>query len=245
MPEDIYTDYDRFAWFYNKYWGGEFSRPALAILNIILLPHLSERARILDLCCGTGQITAGLAAKGYHLTGLDGSAVMLEFARQNAPGVEFIQGDARSFHLDDKFDAVISPFDSLNHIMTVAELKSVFGNVSETLTDEGIFLFDLNLEDESEAQGNSINMIEEDNACIVNASYDPVEKLKRYDVTMFRLESGCWRRTDVSLFQRYFEIEEIMCTLSECGFRSVRTYDARKEFGFTLSDGRIFYVARK
>lgn len=245
MFEEIYTDYDQFAWFYNKYWGGEFARPALAILNIILLPHLRDRARILDLCCGTGQISAGLAEKGYLLTGLDGSAAMLDFARQNAPGVRFIQADARSFHLEGRFDAVISPFDSLNHLMTASELERVFCNVSDVLTDEGIFLFDLNLEEEIESQGNSINMIGEDHACIVNAVYDPVKRLKRYDLTMFRLESGSWTRSDVSLYQRYHETEDVLRALSAAGFHRIRTYDARKEFGFTLSDGRMFYVARK
>jgi len=245
MPDEIYTDYDQFAWFYNKYWGGEFSRPALAILNIVLLPHLPEKARILDLCCGTGQIAGGLIDKGYRVTGLDGSNAMLEFARCNAPGADFIQGDARNFHFDQTFNAVISPFDSLNHLMNIEDLEQAFRNVSESLDDDGIFFFDLNLEEELESQGNSINMVGEDHACIVNAVYDPVEKLKRYDITMFRLETDGWRRSDVTLFQRYHETRDVLRALSSAGFHRVRTYDARKEFGFTLSDGRMFYLARK
>lgn len=245
MPDQIYTDYDQFAWFYNKYWGGEFSRPALAIMNIVLLPHLPERARILDLCCGTGQISAGLVEKGYRVTGLDGSEAMLGFARQNAPDACFIQGDARDFRFDHPFDAVISPFDSLNHLMTTDDLGRVFRNVIDALEADGIFFFDLNLEEELESQGNSINIVGDDHACIVNAVYDPVEKLKRYDVTMFRLDGDVWRRSDISLHQRYHETREVLRALAEAGFHRVRTYDARSEFGFTLNDGRMFYLARK
>ncbi len=242
---DIYSDYDRFAWFYNRYWGGEYSRPALAIFNALLFPHLPDGCRVLDLCCGAGQIAKGLVERGYRVTGVDGSREMLKFARANAPGAEFIRADARDFQLPDKFHAVISAFDSLNHVMELEELKMVFRNVYEAMEDDGLFLFDLNLEDESEMLGNSLEMVEDDHVCIVRASYEPEEKLKRYDVTMFRLEGASWRRSDLTLFQRYYAPDEVIAALAECGFSRVKTYDARREFGFTISDGRMFYLARK
>lgn len=242
---EIYSEYDHFAWFYNKYWGGEYSRPALAIFNVLLFPHLPEGCRVLDLCCGTGQIARGLTDHGYRVTGIDGSEAMLRFARENAPAAEFIHGDARTFKLPEKFQAVISAFDSLNHVMEYEELKTVFRNVQATLEDDGIFLFDLNLEDESEFMGNSLDMVEDDHACVVRASYKPEEKLKRYDVTMFTPEGSAWRRSDLTLFQRYYDPDEVIAALAECGFSRVRSYDARREFGFTLSDGRMFYLARK
>ncbi len=242
---NVYSDYDRFAWFYNKYWGGEFSRPALAIFNILLFPHLSQGCRILDLCCGTGQIAAKLKDRGFQVTGIDGSEAMLKFARQNAPGVEFIHDDARTFKLPLTFQAVISAFDSLNHVMELDELRQVFRNIYSVLDPDGILLFDLNLEDESEALGNSIEMVGDDHACIVRASYNPVNKLKRYDATMFRLEEGRWQRSDLTLYQRYYDTDEVLGILTEAGFSRVRAYDARREFGFTMSDGRMFYLARK
>jgi len=245
ISQNIYSDYDRFAWFYNQYWGGEYSRSALAVFNIILFPHLPAGCRILDLCCGTGQIAGGLVEKGYRVTGLDGSGAMLRFARENAPDAEFIHADARVFKLRDKFQAVISPFDSLNHVMELEELKMVFRNVHAVLDDDGIFLFDLNLEDELEAMGNSLDMVTDDHVCVVCANYKPEEKLKRYDVTMFNLENSTWRRSDLTLFQRYYDTDQVLAALAECGFSRVRTYDARREFGMTLSDGRMFYFARK
>ncbi len=245
MPETIYSEYDRFAWFYNQHWGEEYSRPALAIFNIILFPHLPAGCRILDLCCGTGQIAKGLVEYGYRVTGVDGSAAMLRFARANAPAAEFVHADARSFRLPYKFQAVISAFDSLNHVMELEQLKAVFRRVHAALGDGGIFLFDLNLEDEAEAFGASLEMVEEDHVCVVRSSYEPKEKLKRYDVTMFEPERDLWRRSDLTLFQRYYDSDEVIAALAECGFSRIRAYDARREFGFTLSDGRMFYLARK
>lgn len=255
MPaQKIYSEYDQFAAFYNRYWGDEFSRPALAIFNIILFPHLPAGSRVLDLCCGTGQIAAGLVAQGYQVTGVDGSEAMLEFARRNAPAAELIHADARAFKLPHTYQAVISAFDSLNHVMELAELTEVFRNVYAVLDDEGIFLFDLNLEDASEALDNSLSIVADDHACIVRASYQPREHLKRYAVTMFHRENAsaadaaqaqCWRRSDLTLLQRYYANHEVLGALEEAGFSRSKTYDARREFGFTLSDGRMFYFARK
>ena len=247
MPtEKIYSDYDRFAWFYNRYWGPEFSAPALAIYNILLFPHVPEGCRVLDLCCGTGQISAGLSERGYQVTGLDGSEEMLQFARENAPDVPFIRGDARSFTLPHKVHCVLSAFDSLNHLMELDELKAVFRNVYDVMEDDdSVFLFDLNLEDESELAGSSIDMVEDDHACIVRGSYNPLQKLKQYEVTMFQWEGEEWQRSDLALYQRYYDVETVLRALAETGFSRIRTYDARREFGFNLSDGRMFYLARK
>ena len=123
--------------------------------------------------------------------------------------------------------------------------ERVFRNVRVALDGDGIFLFDLNQEDESEVFGNSLEMVEADHVCVVRASYKPKEKLKRYDATMFTLEDATWRRSDLTLFQRYYDNEDVLAALAECGFSRVKAYDARREFGFTLSDGRMFYLARK
>ncbi|MBO0721812.1 MAG: class I SAM-dependent methyltransferase [Blastocatellia bacterium] len=243
--QQVYSDYDRFAWFYNQYWSSEYSRPALAIFNVLLFPHIPKGCRILDLCCGTGHIATGLNERGYVVTGVDGSEGMLKFARENAPGVEFIHADARSFELPQIYRAVISAFDSLNHVMTIEELAGVFARVHSVLLDEGVFLFDLNVEDESEFLGNTLDLVGDDHALIVRTSYDQQEKLKRYEITMFVKENDCWRRSDITLWQRYYETEEVLSSLADAGFRRVRTYDAHREFGFNLSDGRLFYLARK
>lgn len=72
----------------------------------LLAPQSGER--ILDLGCGTGQLTAEIAKKGARVVGLDNSANMIGQARQNYPGLSFVLGDATSFRFDEAFDAVFS-----------------------------------------------------------------------------------------------------------------------------------------
>ena len=79
-----YTDYDNFAWLYNQEWGA-FGENIFPALKIIAGDKLPDGAKILDLCCGTGQLAKVLTEKGYQVTGIDGSAEMLRYAKENAP----------------------------------------------------------------------------------------------------------------------------------------------------------------
>lgn len=74
---------------------------------------LAGNARILDLCCGTGQSTLALRAAYPHATlyGLDAAVEMLQVARTRLPlaDVEFIHGDA----MDPGTAGIDGPFDGI------------------------------------------------------------------------------------------------------------------------------------
>ncbi|MDB9524609.1 class I SAM-dependent methyltransferase [Oscillatoria sp. CS-180] len=139
-----YTDYDTWAWLYNETMGPDYGKAQLTLLERVLLPELPTNAAILDLCCGTGQLMQPLLDAGYQVTGLDGSAAMLDYARQNAPQGHYLLEDARTFHLPSQFDAAFSTSASLNHIMALTDLVQVFRNVYQALQPGGLFIFDLN-----------------------------------------------------------------------------------------------------
>jgi thioester reductase-like protein len=138
------NDYDTWAWLYNRTMGPQYHQGQWAYLERVLVPHLSPQAHILDLCCGTGQLIQPFIAAGYRVTGLDSSATMLNYARQNAPEGTYVLDDARTFDLPDTFDAVFSTSASLNHIMSLSDLTQVFRHVYQSLHPGGIFVFDLN-----------------------------------------------------------------------------------------------------
>jgi trans-aconitate 2-methyltransferase len=72
----------------------------------LLLPQPGER--ILDVGCGTGQLTQALAEKGVRAIGIDRSSRMIEQARANFPHLEFQVADATDFALPIGVDGVFS-----------------------------------------------------------------------------------------------------------------------------------------
>src|SRR5262245_19682634 len=135
-----FTDYDAFAPAYNRHWGPRAGDTQLPLLHELLLARLPAHAAILDLCCGSGHLAHLLTAEGYDVTGLDGSEELLNFARWNAAKAVFVLADARSFTLPTRYDAAVCLSDSLNHLLTLAELVATFQNVCAVLREGGLFL---------------------------------------------------------------------------------------------------------
>lgn len=72
----------------------------------LLAPQAGEG--ILDLGCGTGQLTAKIAESGAFVQGIDSSLAMISTAKSNYPHINFAAADARDFQVEQPLDAVFS-----------------------------------------------------------------------------------------------------------------------------------------
>jgi SAM-dependent methyltransferase len=73
-----------------------------------LIGQLTPAARVLDLGCGSGLPTARqLVDAGMTVVGLDESAVMLDLAREHAPGGQYLHQDLRDIADLGEFDAAV------------------------------------------------------------------------------------------------------------------------------------------
>ncbi|MEQ8997809.1 MAG: class I SAM-dependent methyltransferase [Coleofasciculus sp. B1-GNL1-01] len=243
------SDYDNFGQIYNDSWGLPYCQKILPILEELLLQHLSPRAHILDLGCGTGQVVQQLLIKGYQVTGLDASEGMLRYARQNAPDGQFILGDARLLKLPTTFDAVVSTNAVLNHFLNLEELTGIFHNVYETLKEEGLFVFDMDMEEYYQSQrwqGAVVQGdIRDEYAWAFRGNYSPENKIGQYQMTLFQLVEKTWRRSDSSWKVKAYTREEIQLALKSAGFVEISIGKTNSKLETPLNAGTIFFVARK
>lgn len=72
----------------------------------LLAPHSGER--ILDLGCGTGDLTFEIARHGAVTEGIDSSPEMIEKARQKYPDIQFAVENGETFRTVEPYDAVFS-----------------------------------------------------------------------------------------------------------------------------------------
>lgn len=71
----------------------------------------AEGHRVLDLCCGQGNVTQALVEHGCESVGVDFSHPMIAAARERVPAATFVEGDAQDLQFDDgEFNAVVSGF---------------------------------------------------------------------------------------------------------------------------------------
>ena len=100
----------------------------------LLAPQAGER--ILDLGCGTGALTAEIAARGVEVLGVDRSDEMISQARRKFPALKFEAGDARELRFNAEFDAVFS-----NAVLHwIPQAKQVISGVAQTLKSGGRFV---------------------------------------------------------------------------------------------------------
>lgn len=91
---DLYNDKHSFVYEYGKG------------LVDLLAPKSTET--ILDLGCGSGQLTAAIATAAKEVHGVDFSADMVKDAQANYPSIHFEQGDAAHFVRNAFYDAIFS-----------------------------------------------------------------------------------------------------------------------------------------
>jgi len=240
--------YDDFAWFYNRYWSQDFHAVAFPILERIWLRHVPAGARILDVCCGTGYLAGLLAARGFRVTGVDESAAMIACARESTPAAEFHVAKATDFRLPSRFDAAVSTFDSLNHLIGYEQFAEALRSTANALEPGAPFAFDVLTGEAYQTHwGENFALVRADHVLTITGSgYDFRTRVARCVITMFRLIDGAWRRSDAVVEEQAYETREIDEALEHTGFREIVCYDAR-DLGMAgqLGVGRTFYVATK
>jgi demethylmenaquinone methyltransferase/2-methoxy-6-polyprenyl-1,4-benzoquinol methylase len=90
--------------------------------------------RVLDACCGTGDLAVEAERRGGRVVGLDFSERMLERARKKSGAIEWVQGDALALPFGDgEFDAVTVGFGVRN----LADLEEGLRELARVLRPGG------------------------------------------------------------------------------------------------------------
>jgi demethylmenaquinone methyltransferase/2-methoxy-6-polyprenyl-1,4-benzoquinol methylase len=133
-PESVRTMFDRIA-------------PVYDVMNHVMTAGLDRRwrklavsevvwpgDRVLDACCGTGDLAVEAERRGGRVVGLDFSEKMLERARAKSGAIEWVQGDALALPFGDgEFDAATVGFGVRN----LADLEGGLRELARILYPSG------------------------------------------------------------------------------------------------------------
>jgi 2-polyprenyl-3-methyl-5-hydroxy-6-metoxy-1,4-benzoquinol methylase len=231
------TDYDAWVDYIQAIWEKEKVSPKL----------------ILDLGCGTGNVSQRLAKKGYSMIGIDISEEMLMIAKAKAQkeglDILYLMQDMREFELYGTVNCIISLFDSLNYITEEEDLLQVFSLVNNYLHPGGLFLFDLNTEYKFRhvLGQNVFAESREDAAYIWENYYDEEEGINEFYMNFFIQEKNGQRyeRKEEWHYEKAYSIETIKKLIEKSGMELVNIYDAFTFEPPKEDSERIYVVARE
>ena len=108
--------------------------------------HKNQINKVLELCCGTGRITIPLAQAGINIIGLDINEDMISEGKLKAKKenvkVEFIKGDMKNIEINEKFQLIFIPFNSIHCLYINDDVIKVLETVSQHLDKNGFLIID-------------------------------------------------------------------------------------------------------
>ncbi len=186
---------------------------------------------LLEMACGTGNLSYYLAKDGYELTCFDLSDDMLAVAYNKLRkfnNVMLLKQNMVDFNIGKKFDGIISILDSINYITDESDLLNTFTRVRSHLKEDGLFIFDINSPYKlKEIIGNNIFIEDKEDVFYTWQNYfDEENNIAEFYLTFFvEKEKDRYIRFDEEHFERAYSIEEIVGGLKKAGFGKVYYYD--------------------
>ena len=206
---------------------------------------------VLDIACGTGNVTFALADRGYRIAGTDLSEPMLAIAREKGQrqhrGVTFAQADMRTLSLPDTYDLAVCLYDSINYLLSLDDVRKAFQSAYSVLNPGGHYIFDVNtifaLRENLFTQRNL-----DPHAPVRydwHSSYNEDTRISEVVMDFWVDEAGSTRHFGEVHYERGYLLQELLDLLTAAGFRTLLVFEAYKFRTPRPESDRVYFVARK
>jgi len=241
------TNYKGFAYLYDSLMDNAPYMEWASYIDYILTRHLGQKREnkiVLDMACGTGNITLPLAKMGYDMIGTDISTDMLSQAQAKADNLKilFLAQDMRKLDLYGTIDAAICVCDGMNYILCESELEAVFKRVRMFLNTGGVFIFDMNTEYKFKEILGEKSFIDQakDAAYEWDNHFNGDTGINEYRVTF--TPDGGEPFTEVH-YQRAYPIDMVCRLLQLAGFSTVAVHDGYTDNAPNDKTERVVFTA--
>lgn len=213
-----------------------------------IIKRLTDGRRVLDLGCGTGNLSTRLARRGFKVVGMDASDTMLMYAAQKSAEVTWLRGKMENGAPGVRADAVISTLDSINHLENREAVESCFRGAAKALEDGGVFAFDVNtIYKHREILGGNTFVYDVDGVyCAWNNEFCKQDNGVDMELDLFfERNDGVYIR-GIERFREIAFTEEELCEMLEAaGFEVVRVWEYLTTKAPTATSEKLLFAARK
>lgn len=236
MTKDFYNRISPFYHLIFPDWDSSIRRQAAALDEIIKKCWGDTHRSVLDVACGIGTQTLGLAQLGYDLTASDISDVEIERAKIEAYRrgltIKFSVADMRKAHTyhQKEFDLVIACDNAIPHLLTDEEILTAFQQMYACTRPGGGCLITVRDYDAEQRSGTQVKPFgvraERQSKYLVFQVWEFEGDI--YDLSMYFVEDNggtdCVTRV---MRTKYYAVgtDKLMALMREAGFEGVQRLD--------------------
>ncbi len=205
---------------------------------------------LLDLACGTGNMTLPLAARGFDMIGVDLSCDMLALARDKAgaagKNILFLQQSMTALDLYGTVDGIVCCLDGINYLTGEDDLRACFFSAWEFLCPGGRFVFDVNTPYKFEHIYGDRDYVLEDEGVLLAWRNEYEDGLCTFVLDLFvEGEDGRYERQCEEQTERCYTRDTLTRIAEECGFTVEGVYASPEGAPAADTDERWHFVLRK
>ncbi|UQZ76731.1 SAM-dependent methyltransferase [Niallia circulans] len=245
--------YEQFAYLYDRLMNDVPYEKWIQLIKKAAADYKVNGANLLDLACGTGELSIRLAQTGYNVTGIDLSEDMLSVAQaktmEAGESVFYIEQDMSQLEGLPVFDLICICCDSINYLRTEEEVTNTFKSVYAHLDEKGLFIFDVHsLYKMNQLFINQTYTVNDEDLSLIWQCYEgEYPNSVEHDLSFFELDeaSGMYRRYDELHFQRTYSVDQYSEWLEQTGFTLLKV---EADFSQEILDEkaeRIFFYCKK
>lgn len=246
------TAYAKLAEFYDRLTdNAEYQKRCDYITDLLSENGVSEGI-LLDLACGTGNLSELFSLRGFEVIGVDISPEMLSLASEKAyeKGLDilYLCQDMSELDLYGTINCAVCTLDSFNHVTDPESVKKAIKKVGLFMEKGGVFAFDVNTRyKHREILANNTFVYDLDDIyCVWQNTLDEETDAVHIDIDLFSPdENGKYDRSEESFDEVIYSRPTLEAWLKKYGFETVGVYDEFTHTPISETTQRAVYVCKK
>lgn len=206
--------YNEFAYFYDEFNDDADYDALFVAVTARLRENGVDSGILVDLGCGTGDLTLMLSQAGYDVIGVDQSEEMLAVLREKAAELEIsdlllLRQDLLELDLFGTIRAAVATFDTFNHIGPLPRLEQAIARAALFMEKDGVLVFDMNTPYKHThiLSNNTFTLEAEDAVCVWENRLEPEDQRTRISIHITYSDSG--EACDEEFYEYWYTLDQI------------------------------------
>jgi len=248
--------YRKFAKYYDHYMSHvNYENWVKFILNQYNKKNKKKPHKILELACGTANVSCRLVRRKLDVEASDLSPEMLKIASGKPFAPKLFCRDMLDPIKENSFDLIVLLFDSLNYLTKKSQILKLFSIIHSGLKDSGLFIFDISTLNNCKEHFDGFINLEDDNDqyLVHHSDFNHENMIQTTNLTFFNKNSFLFRREDEIHKQKIYRTSEIVSLIERSPLQMNGIFSIGKSVNLMNHDldnldrdlTRLFFVVEK